>query len=257
MVTLPDLIYVALFAVAMPLWDYLVSWPAFHRKLQADPARARKRLWTGNIGYLWALVAVGAALWVANDRPWRSLGFSVPEGWRLWVAVGLVLLLVVYNVQAAAAVARDSETRASVRRQIGKLAEVVSPHTRTELYLFGGVSLPRGSARNSCSGGTSSGHWLHGSAGGARRRCQCRSSRARTLTRDGMAPSARGSSARSTHWSWRFSARSGQRSCSTYSSISARESSRGSRCARGRPRMPTDTRMTRSRLARGARPDRR
>jgi len=51
MTTLPDLLYVALFAVALPLWGYLVSWPAFHRKLQADPARARKRLWIGAIGY--------------------------------------------------------------------------------------------------------------------------------------------------------------------------------------------------------------
>lgn len=144
MATLPDLLYVALFAVAMPLWDYLVSWPAFHCQLQADPARARKRLWTGAIGYLWALVAVGAALWIANDRSWTSLGFSVPGGWRLWVAVGLVLLLVVYNVQSAVAVARDSQARASLRRQIGKLADVVGPHTRTELYWFAGVSLTAG-----------------------------------------------------------------------------------------------------------------
>ncbi len=144
MTTLPDLLYVALFAVAMPLWDYLVFWPAFHRQLQADPARARKRLWTGAIGSLWALVAVGAALWVANDRSWTSLGFSVPEGWRLWVAVGLVLLLVVYNVLSAATVARDSQARASVRQQMGKLAEVTGPHTRTELYWFAGVSLTAG-----------------------------------------------------------------------------------------------------------------
>ena len=41
MTTLPDLLYVALFAVALPLWDYLVSWPAFHRQSHADPARAR------------------------------------------------------------------------------------------------------------------------------------------------------------------------------------------------------------------------
>lgn len=144
MTTLPDLLYVALFAVAMPLWDYLVFWPAFHRQLRADPARARKRLWTGAIGGLWALVAVGAALWVANGRSWTSLGFSVPDGWRFWVAVGLVLLLVVYEVQSAAAVARDSKARASVRRQMGKLADVTGPHTRTELYWFGGASLTAG-----------------------------------------------------------------------------------------------------------------
>lgn len=144
MATLPDLLYVALFAVALPLWAYLVSWPKLHRQLQADPARARKRLWIEAIYYPWALVAVGAALWVANDRSWTSLGFSVPDGWRLWVAVGVVLLLVVYNVQSVAAVARDAETRASVRNQFfGELANVL-PRTRTELYWFGGVSLTAG-----------------------------------------------------------------------------------------------------------------
>ena len=92
MTTLPDLLYVALFAVALPLWDYLVFWPAFHRQSQVDPARARTRLWKQAIGGAWPLVAVGAALWVANDRSWTSFGFSVPDGWRLWTSIALFLL---------------------------------------------------------------------------------------------------------------------------------------------------------------------
>ena len=40
--TLHDLLYVALFAVALPLWDSLVSCPAFHRQSQTDPLRARR-----------------------------------------------------------------------------------------------------------------------------------------------------------------------------------------------------------------------
>lgn len=144
MPTLPDLLYVALFAVALSLWDYLVSWPALQRRFQADPARARKRLWIEAIGYPWAMVALGAALWVANDRSWASLGLSVPDGWRWWVALGLVLLLVAYYSQAAAAVARDPKAKASVRQQFtGSLADVL-PRTRTELTWFGGVSLTAG-----------------------------------------------------------------------------------------------------------------
>lgn len=144
MVTLPDVLYVALFAVALPLWDYFVSWRVFDRRLEADPVRARKRLWVEAIGYSWALVAIGSALWIANDRPWVLLGFSLPDGWRLWVAVGLVLLLVAYYVQAAAAVARDAGSRASVQQQFsGKLADVM-PRTRSELYWFGGVALTAG-----------------------------------------------------------------------------------------------------------------
>lgn len=139
-----DLLFVALFAVALPLWDHFVSWPAFHRQSQADAARARKRLWIGAIGYLWALVAVGAALWVANGRSWASLGFSAPDGWRLWVAVGLVLLVVAYFVQATAAVARDPQARTKVRQQFSGAIADLMPHSRSELYWFGGVALTAG-----------------------------------------------------------------------------------------------------------------
>jgi uncharacterized protein len=143
MTTLPDLLYVALFAVAFPLWDYLVFWPAFHRRSQADPALARTRLWQIAIGSAWAIVAVGAALWVANDRSWTSFGFSVPSGWRLWTSIALFLLLAAYHVYVVATLARSSEARASLRHEVGTLTAVV-PHTRTDLYWFGGASLTAG-----------------------------------------------------------------------------------------------------------------
>ena len=143
MTTLPDLLYVALFAVAFPLWDYLVFWPAFHRQSQADPARARTRAWTLTIVSAWPLVAVGAALWVAKDRSWTQFGFSVPDGWRLWTSIALFLLLATYYAYAVVSLARSSDERASLRQQIGKL-DTVLPHTRTDLYWFGGVSLTAG-----------------------------------------------------------------------------------------------------------------
>jgi membrane protease YdiL (CAAX protease family) len=143
MTTLPDLLYVTLFAVALPLWDYVVSWPAFRGPSQTDPARARMRLWRDAIAYPWALVAIGAALWIANDRSWTSLGFGVPDGWRLWTSIGLLLLLVAYYVYAVVTLAVSADARASMRQQIGNLAAVM-PHTRTELYWFGGVSVTAG-----------------------------------------------------------------------------------------------------------------
>jgi membrane protease YdiL (CAAX protease family) len=143
MTTLLDLFYVALFAVAFPLWDYFVFWPAFRRKSQADPTRARMRVWRWAFGSAWALVAVGAGLWVWNDRSWASLGLAVPDGWRLWASLAVIVLLALYFVYAATAVARSSDTRASLRRQFGKLASLL-PHTRTEMHWFGGVSLTAG-----------------------------------------------------------------------------------------------------------------
>lgn len=144
MTTILDLVYVALFAAALPLWSYFVSLPKLRRQLQADPVRARKRLWIGAIRDPWVLVAVGAALWLASARSWTSLGFSAPDGWRLWVAVGLVLLIVAYQLQSVAAVARDPEARASVRQQFSGMLADVLPHTRAEMYWFGGVSLTAG-----------------------------------------------------------------------------------------------------------------
>ncbi len=143
MATLPDLLYVALFAVAMPVWDYLVYWPSIHRQARSDPVRARMRLWRGAIGGAWVLVAVGAMLWVANDRPWALLGFSLPDGWKLGAAAVLVLLLAAYQGYGAAAVTRNAEARASVRQQFATISGIL-PHTRTELYWFGGVSLTAG-----------------------------------------------------------------------------------------------------------------
>ncbi len=143
MTTLPDMLYVALFAVVGPLIGYSVYWPAYRRLSQADPTWARNWLWKSAIGEQWSLVAFGAAIWVASDRSWTSLGFTVPDGWRLWTAIGLILLLAAYHAWAITTLARSSEARANLRQQAGPVAAVL-PYTRTELYWFGGVSLTAG-----------------------------------------------------------------------------------------------------------------
>jgi membrane protease YdiL (CAAX protease family) len=140
---LSDLLFVALFAVALPLWDYLVFWPAFERHSRADPARARMRLWKQAIVGAFLLVAVGAALWTVHDRSWISFGFSVPDGWRFWTAIALFLLLSAYYAYAVAALAGSADARASLRQQMGGLTSVV-PHTRAELSWFGGLSASAG-----------------------------------------------------------------------------------------------------------------
>jgi membrane protease YdiL (CAAX protease family) len=143
MPTLLDLLYVALIAVAWPLFDHFVLWPAFLRRSKADPARGRTWIWAVTIGQQWALVAAGAALWVSNDRSWRSVGLSVPDGWRLWTSLSLVLLLAAYYARTAAIVARSSRAKASVRKQFGELSAIL-PHSGAELGWFVCVSLTAG-----------------------------------------------------------------------------------------------------------------
>jgi membrane protease YdiL (CAAX protease family) len=143
MTTLADLLYVALFALALPLWDYLFFWPAFRGQSQTDPARARMRLWKTAIAHAWLTVAVGAALWAANGRSWASFGLALPDGWRGWVSAALLLLLAAYFAWAIRALVHSAEVRAGARQQIGNLTSVL-PHTRPELVWFGGLSLTAG-----------------------------------------------------------------------------------------------------------------
>ena len=85
--------------------------------MQTDPVRTRTRILTGATFFTWPLVAIGAVLWVANDRSWASFGFSVPDGWRWWTAIALVLLIVGYYTWGMATVVRSADARASIRQQ--------------------------------------------------------------------------------------------------------------------------------------------
>ena len=123
--------------------DYAVFWPAFRRASEADPARARTWLWAWAILAAWPVVGIGAWLWQPNDRSWAMLGFSTPDGWRLWASVALLLLLAAYLAYAAAALATSSDARESVRRQFESFTDVL-PHTRKELSWFGAVALTAG-----------------------------------------------------------------------------------------------------------------
>jgi membrane protease YdiL (CAAX protease family) len=141
--TMPDLLFVVLFAVAGPLIDCSLFWPAYRRLSESDPAWARRWLWRWGIGNLWWLVAMGAVLWMAYNRSWESFGFRMPAGWRLWVAIGVVLLMAAYQVLAVVTVTRSVEQRTKLREQLGPVAAVL-PRTRRELSWFAGVSFTAG-----------------------------------------------------------------------------------------------------------------
>jgi membrane protease YdiL (CAAX protease family) len=138
-----DLLYVALFAGVLPLLDYAFFWPRLRRLLGSDPPRGRRWLYATGIISPWIVVAAGAAIWMHYGRTWTSFGFVVPEGWRLWASVGLVLLLTAYFVSAAASLIRDAGVRENARRQMGEIPDIM-PHTRGELRGFIGVSITAG-----------------------------------------------------------------------------------------------------------------
>ena len=120
MVTSLDLLYVAFFAAAWPLFEHFVGWPAFQRRKHLAPVEARHWLWTTSIVAPWGLVAIGAALWMFFGRPWSALGFTWPQGWRLALVIALIVAFVAYQadcivqLQRSPALARTPARRSAI-----------------------------------------------------------------------------------------------------------------------------------------------
>ena len=140
--TLLDTLYLGLVALAL-LLDHFVLWRIFLRWVAVDPGPARLRYWSIWMTLMWVLVAGGMALWIANGRAWRALGFTFSPGWGFYLALGLNLAFVVIQGRGASQVARKPRARAKLRETYAKLV-VILPHTRTELSWFLALSLTAG-----------------------------------------------------------------------------------------------------------------
>lgn len=139
--TTPDSLYLALIAI-LSLLDSFVLWPAFLRRSQANPGRARLWLWSGWMILLWTLVAAGVALWLFEARAWGALRIITPHGWRLWGAIGLVLALAITYARTVVRIARSKRPR---RVKVGNAhVERLAPQTRSELGWWVAVSLSAG-----------------------------------------------------------------------------------------------------------------
>jgi hypothetical protein len=143
MTRLPDLLFVAVFALAWPLYDYTILWPRFLHRARSAPERARWRMWTTTIVQQWALVAAGVLLFVAYRRPLSALGLRAPAGWRLWASALFLAAVAANYLITARRVARSPSAQASVRSQLGQLTMLL-PHSARELRGFAVLSLTAG-----------------------------------------------------------------------------------------------------------------
>jgi membrane protease YdiL (CAAX protease family) len=138
---IPDLLYLALIGLGL-LLDHFVLWPAFLRRSHVDPGRARAFLWAGWIILLWALAAAGIALWLVEARAWAPLRLEPPHGWRLWVAITLVLALMITYARTVMRIAQSERPR---RVKMGRPGvESLVPHNRSELRSWIAVSVSAG-----------------------------------------------------------------------------------------------------------------
>jgi len=139
-----DLLYVACFAVASPLYGYFVFWPKFQRRKATSPTQARWSLWKTSTVEYWLIVAVGVALWLWFDRPWAELKFARPEGWGFVAVSVLIAAYAAYQLYAIAALRRDAALRDTLRANfVGDVADVL-PRTRNETAMFTVVSITAG-----------------------------------------------------------------------------------------------------------------
>jgi membrane protease YdiL (CAAX protease family) len=139
--TAADSICLALIA-SLLLLDSFVLWPAFLRRSQAAPGRARTWLWSRWILTLWALAAAIGALWLYEGRSWGVLRLVTPHGWRLWTSIGLALMLAITSARTAARIARSKRPRRI--KMANPLVERLSPHERAELGWWVALAISAG-----------------------------------------------------------------------------------------------------------------
>ena len=136
-----DSLYLALIAIGL-LYGHFVQWPAFLRRSEVDPGRARVRLCFGTMIQLWMLVAAGATLWLLEARAWGAIRLVLPHGWALWGSTGLVLAVALNYGRTILKLARRDRSK---RIKLGNpVADKYLPHTRYELGWWLAVSLSVG-----------------------------------------------------------------------------------------------------------------
>ncbi|MEO5818048.1 MAG: CPBP family intramembrane glutamic endopeptidase [Gemmatimonadaceae bacterium] len=140
-----DYLYLVSIAVIWPLYEYFVDWPEIQRLFGEQRRSARTRMYKRSITTQWALVACGIALWEVKDRSWYPLRLGLPDSWRLWLAILLIVLLAALQGMQALKVLRSPELRGHVREMLIKsdLADLL-PHTKHEFNMFIAASLTAG-----------------------------------------------------------------------------------------------------------------
>jgi hypothetical protein len=123
--------------------DHFVVWKAFLRKSRVDATSARHALWLRGALLMWAASALVMWLWIITGVPMSSVGFALPDGWRLWGPLAATMAFIALQTSSAVKVARLPAPSEKLRAQLGSVA-AISPRTASELPAFLGVSLTAG-----------------------------------------------------------------------------------------------------------------
>ena len=139
-----DWLFTFTLLVMATLYEYAYFWPRFRAGVAAGRADARPTAYRRGIIGQWLFAGTALVIWWANARPWPALRLAVPHGWRLAVAIGVVLAAIGLLVLQLWSVARlPVEHRIAARPKMANVAFML-PHTRQEERWFVGLSLTAG-----------------------------------------------------------------------------------------------------------------
>lgn len=139
-----DAMLVALIAIIWPVWENAVNWPRFLSRLASrDPSQERIDSYRYAVATQWGLCVLTAVVWAWQGHAWSALPLYSPVPWRIWVGVGVAVLVVGVMLQQVATVAGGATARATVRRQMGNI-EPMLPRTPKELAWFRALAVTAG-----------------------------------------------------------------------------------------------------------------
>lgn len=139
-----DFAFIALFTVAMALWEGFVGWPRMRSALESGKPGTRLGAYRFVMAYSWLFALIAIALWVLAHRPWSALGLTAVRGWRLALSVVVVAAVTTLFVRQVRTLAKLSDARrVALRPRLGVMQNL-SPRTREERDWFMGLSLTAG-----------------------------------------------------------------------------------------------------------------
>ena len=138
-----DIVFTVWVLVAS-VYDHVYFWPRFRAAVAAGRPGTRVRVYLRGMSGQWLGSLGVVAIWILEARRWSALGLTLPHGWRLAVAIAVVLAAVGFLLlQVRQVMGLAPETRVALRPSLGDVTFLM-PHTAAEARWWVGVSLTAG-----------------------------------------------------------------------------------------------------------------
>jgi CAAX protease family protein len=144
MPTIIDAIYAVLLLVVGTVYEFKYFWPRFRVAVAADRPGARTSGYQRVLIGEWAFAIAALIIWSAMGRIRQELGLTIPHGWRLLIAIVIVVLtLALFSLQLWSVVRLSVERRIAARPKLGSL-DFILPRTARDYRWFLALSITAG-----------------------------------------------------------------------------------------------------------------